>query len=83
MRTTVDLPDTLFRRIKAASAMRGMTLKAFIQAALLRELGRQAPTGPSRRVQLPLVPSSSPGSLELSNDRVAELLEEDEGNVSS
>ncbi len=84
MRTTVDLPDDLFRRIKVICAMRGLTLRRFMQEVLERELRRQAPAKPpSKRVSLPLVPSSSPGSLKLSNDRVAELLEEGERHVSS
>ena len=30
MRTTVDLPDALFKRVKAEAALRGMRLKEFI-----------------------------------------------------
>ena len=41
----------------------------------------QIPGSPSsaskQRIQLPLVPSDHPGSLELTADRVGELLEED------
>jgi hypothetical protein len=33
---------------------------------------------PKRRVQLPLVPSEQPGTLNLTSDRVAELLEDDD-----
>ncbi len=29
MRTTVDLPDDLFRRVKAAAALKGVSLKEF------------------------------------------------------
>jgi hypothetical protein len=31
-----------------------------------------------RRVQLPLVPSDRPGSLQLTNERIAELLDDDD-----
>lgn len=34
MRTTIDLPDDLYRRIKARAAMRGMKLKEYVTAAL-------------------------------------------------
>jgi hypothetical protein len=34
MKTTVELQDDLFRRAKAAAAMRGETLKVFISTAL-------------------------------------------------
>jgi hypothetical protein len=36
------------------------------------------PPAPRRRVSLPLVPSDRPGSLQLTADRIAELLEDDD-----
>jgi hypothetical protein len=40
----------------------------------------QAPANlePAQRVQLPLVPSDRPGTIELTNDKIAELLEDDD-----
>jgi hypothetical protein len=34
MRTTVDLPDSVFRETKALAAMRGITMKQFILEAI-------------------------------------------------
>ncbi len=34
MRTTIDLPDELFRQIKARAAMRGQKLKEYVTEAL-------------------------------------------------
>jgi hypothetical protein len=34
MRTTIDLPDPLFRRSKAAAALAGVPLREFVAAAL-------------------------------------------------
>jgi hypothetical protein len=36
------------------------------------------PADSRRRVQLPLVPSDKPGSLKLTNERIAELLDDDD-----
>jgi hypothetical protein len=36
MRTTVDLPDTLFRRAKATAAIRGVSLKDLLITAIER-----------------------------------------------
>jgi hypothetical protein len=36
MRTTLDLPDALFRRVKATAALKGMKLKDFVTALLDR-----------------------------------------------
>lgn len=40
MRTTVDLPDDLLRRTKAAAAARGMKLKDLIASFIERGLGQ-------------------------------------------
>lgn len=34
MRTTIDLPDDLYRQIKARAALRGIKLKEYVTAAL-------------------------------------------------
>ena len=48
MRTTVDLPDDLFRRAKAAAAMRGVKLKDLIASCLERSLGPSGEQQPMR-----------------------------------
>jgi hypothetical protein len=35
MRTTIDLPDSLFREVKSAAASRGLKLKELVISALL------------------------------------------------
>ena len=54
MRTTVDLPDELYRRAKAEAAMRGRNLKDLVEEGLRRvlrapepETSTQRPAGPS------------------------------------
>jgi hypothetical protein len=51
MRTTVDLPDTLFRRAKAEAALRGIKLKDLVLQALSQELDRRAEKGQGRRAK--------------------------------
>lgn len=41
MRTTLEIPDSLFRRSKAAAALSGMPLKEFVARALRAYLSRQ------------------------------------------
>jgi len=55
MRTTVDLPDPLFKRVKAEAALRGMKLRDFIAGALEQALPGGSQETRSRRVKLPLV----------------------------
>ena len=40
MKTTIDLPDELFRQTKATAALRGLSLKEFVAAALRDRLAR-------------------------------------------
>jgi len=56
MRTTIDIPDALFRRTKALAAARGLTLKQVIINAVEREISpaRPAPAG-KQRTRLPLI----------------------------
>lgn len=51
MKTTLDLPDPLFRKAKATAAERGQSLKEFVAEALQdkreRREGRSAPGEPN------------------------------------
>jgi plasmid stability protein len=40
MKTTVELPDTLYRRVKSRAAMNGQSVKAFLLEALRDKLVR-------------------------------------------
>jgi hypothetical protein len=79
MKTTVVLPDAIFRRVKVETATHGRTLRAFILEAVVHELeGDAGRASHRRRVKLPLVPSRHPGSLRITADTIASaLLEED------
>ena len=73
MRTTVDLPDPLFRQVKSLAALRGSSLKEFIQDALQQAItARRVQRG--RRVTLPLIRSKDPGALRLSNADIENFL---------
>lgn len=73
MRTTIDLPDLLFRELKAAAASRGTSLKNVIQRAVEAEIHSEERKA-GRRVKFPLLPSKKPGSLNLTNAEIEDLL---------
>lgn len=75
MRTTIDIPETLLRRAKAAAALEGKTLKDFFTQALEQRLRPGADEHRGERVALPLVPSRAPGGRELTGDDLAHALE--------
>lgn len=82
MRTTIDVPDHLLRRAKAVASLQGKSLKVFVAEALEeRVAGAAGGKFGSRRVQLPLIPSSNPGSVDLDPEAIAGLLEAEEVRV--
>ena len=42
MKTTIEIPDTLLRRAKAAAAQRGISLRMFVSEALGEKLNAQS-----------------------------------------
>lgn len=58
MRTTIDMPDALFRKTKAIAALRGSTMKDLIIRAVERETA-SVPAAKRRRksagLKLPLI----------------------------
>ena len=75
MRTTVDLPDPLFRRTKALAAARGSSMKDLIIRAVEREVSPGAMRGSRpRRVHFPLIRSRGGPKLDLSNFDFDDLL---------
>lgn len=83
MRTTVELPAELFRAAKARAAARGETLRQFLARAVAHELGNVSAPAKGTRVELPVVGSKHPGSVEITNDRIEEVLAtEDAENAS-
>jgi hypothetical protein len=74
MRTTIDLPDTLFRKTKATAALRGSTMKELIVRALEREIaGGGSSKKTASRVKLPIHLKSG-RKLDLSNFDFDDLL---------
>lgn len=73
MRTTVDIPDSAYRQLKAKAALEGCSVKALVIRMVETEL-----LGPARRkkrrIRLPLIESDRPATLHLTNDQVNEIL---------
>ena len=74
MRTTIDMPDTLFRKTKAVAALRGSSMKDLIVRAVEREVTNPAPTVKRKRVKLPLIHLSPGKKLDLAGFDFDELL---------
>jgi hypothetical protein len=73
MRTTVDIPDAIYRRLKAQAANEGSSAKTLILRgveAVLKVKKRVS----QRRITLPIVRSKRPGTVRLDNARIYEVI---------
>ena len=73
MRTTIDIPDALYRKLKARAAGQGRPAKALILEGV-EQLLKAKPAGAGRPVTLPLVKSRRPGSLRIDNARIYDVI---------
>jgi hypothetical protein len=75
VRTTIDLPDAVYRKGEKVARMQGVTIEEFIVRAFERELKDEASMPIQRmRVNLPMVVSEQPGTLDLNNFNFDDLL---------
>ncbi len=83
MRTTIDIPDPLFRRAKAAASLAGKSLKVFVTEALETKVAASGNLGTvPTRACFPLVRSKSPGSVKLDGQAIAEAIEAEDQRAS-
>lgn len=72
MRTTIDIPDDTYRELKIKAAEAGMPVREIVLRGIRRELeGYEVRR--VRKLQLPLIRSSRPGTLELTNEQIDDL----------
>jgi len=75
MRTTIELPESTYRKGEEAARARGVTIEDFILRAFERELEAETLTAcSSKRVVLPLLSSKEPGTMDLRDFDFDDLL---------
>jgi predicted CopG family antitoxin len=73
MRTTIDIPDPVYRRLRSRAASEGSSAKDLILRGVqqvLKERKRKA----FRKITLPIIRSKQPGTLELDNEKIFEII---------
>ncbi len=73
MRTTVDIPDALYRELKSKAAREKVSVKRLILRGVAGEL-RPRPNKRKRRISFPIIRSNSPGTLEIDNAKIYDLI---------
>ena len=76
MQTTINLPDALFEKSAAIAASRGATVEQLIVEAIAKEVEANDPvsTSGTAEVELPVLRSLRPGTLDLSGFDFDDLL---------
>lgn len=77
IRTSVDLPRDLHRRLREAAARKGCSARQLILAGIVRAVEEAEPARPKRRLSLdkPLVPSKGRKPFDLTNEQIYDLIE--------
>lgn len=73
MRTTVDIPDPVYRRLRTRAAREGSSAKELILRGVERVL-KEGKRKSRRRVRLPIARSKRPGTLKLDNAKIYEAI---------
>lgn len=73
MRTTVDIPDHVYRRLRSRAADERTSAKELILRGVEQVLKKPARKR-RHRVNLPILRSSKPGTLELDNEKIYDLI---------
>jgi hypothetical protein len=76
IRTSIDLPRDLHRRLHEAAARKGCSARKLILAGIERAVQETEPTRPKRRLSLdtPLIPPAG-RKLGMTNEEIYELIE--------
>jgi hypothetical protein len=75
MRTTIELPESVYRQSEQIARMKGFSVEQFVVQALERVLEAEPPSpGGSKPIDFPLISSSHPGTLDLADFDFDDLL---------
>jgi hypothetical protein len=74
MRTTIDIPDEVYRDLKVKAALEGTPVRQIVLRGIQREL-REAEERPVRKLKLPLIRSTREDNLVIDNEKIYEIID--------
>jgi len=74
VRTTVDIPAPLYRKLKAQAAAKGSSVRELVLAGIKIVL-LKSHRPPAGRLELPLIPASPGPKVNLTNEKIYEHIE--------
>jgi hypothetical protein len=74
MRTTIDIPDPIFRELKLRAASEGRSVKEIVLEGVGLRLRKAPSANQADAPRFPVIRSSNPGSLKLGEEGVYEYI---------
>jgi hypothetical protein len=75
MRTTIDIPDETYRKLKVQAAEKNSTVRQVVLDGLDLVLLRQDTRPPAKRLKLPLIHSTRKDKLVIDNEKIYEIID--------
>ena len=74
MRTTVDIPDAVYRQLKSRAAREGSSTKKLILRWLQQGLNESTRKPKGKRLKFPIVPFERTGPIRIDNARIYDII---------
>jgi len=75
MRTTIDIPDEVYRKLKVKAAMEGETVREIVLRGIQRELELAEVQPARKKFQIPVIPSTRKDKLVIDNETIYDLID--------
>jgi hypothetical protein len=75
MRTTVDIPDETYRKLKVKAAEENSTVRQVVLEGLDLVLLQQNSAPPAQRLKMPLIHSTRKDKLVIDNEKIYEIID--------
>jgi hypothetical protein len=75
MRTTIDIPDEVYKNLKLMAVKENSTVRQLMLDSLTLLMLRRASRPAGERFEVPIIPSKNPGSLKIDNEKIYEIID--------
>ena len=72
MRTTIDIPDETYRELRILAVERATSVRKLVLEGVALLQQRKRPS--TQRFEVPVIHSSRPGTLDLTNEQIDDLI---------
>jgi hypothetical protein len=74
MRTTVDIPDAVYRQLKSRAAQEGTSTKKLILRGVEKVLNESCRKPTAKRIKFPIISAERTGVIDIDNARIYDII---------